>query len=126
MDNDCVIVGANFAGLACAIALARAGMRVTVLEKRSDAGEKLHTTGIIVKDAIDQVAILDRLPADLVRRVAGVRLYAPNMQYVDLAAPGYYFLTTDTPEVMRWLAARAEGAGARIRYRALFRQANRL
>ncbi len=66
---DCAVVGASFAGLACANALARAGMRVTVLEKKSDAGEKLHTTGIIVKDAIDQVALLDGLPADLVRRI---------------------------------------------------------
>ena len=112
MDNDCVVVGASFPGLACATALARAGLRVTVLEKKADAGEKLHTTGIIVKDAIDQAAILDRLPAQLVRRVGGVRLYAPNLRHVDLAAPGYYFLTTDTPEVMRWLAARAEEAGA--------------
>jgi digeranylgeranylglycerophospholipid reductase len=126
MDSDCVIVGASFAGLACAIALARSGLRTTVLEKKADAGEKLHTTGIIVKDAIDQVAILDPLPAELVRRVNGVRLYAPNLQHVDLAAPGYYFLTTDTPGVMRWLAGRAEQAGARIRYRALFREAKRL
>jgi flavin-dependent dehydrogenase len=126
MDHDCVVVGASFAGLACAMALARAGLRVTVLEKKADAGDKLHTTGIIVKDAIDQVAILDRLPADLVRRVSGVRLYAPNLRHVDLGAPGYYFLTTDTPEVMRWLASRAEQAGARIRYRALFREAPRM
>jgi digeranylgeranylglycerophospholipid reductase len=126
MDHDCVVVGASFAGLACAMSLARAGLRVMVLEKRADAGDKLHTTGIIVKDAIDQVAILDRLPAGLVRRVSGVRLYAPNLRYVDLAAPGYYFLTTDTPEVMSWLASRAEEAGARIRYRALFREAARV
>jgi len=126
MDNDCTIVGASFAGLACAIALARSGMRVTVLEKKVDAGQKLHTTGIIVKDAIDQVAILDSLPAQFVRRISGVRLYAPNLQHVDLAAPGYYFLTTDTPEVMRWLASRAEESGARISYRALFREATRL
>jgi digeranylgeranylglycerophospholipid reductase len=126
MDHDCIVVGASFAGLACAMAVARAGLRVTVLEKKADAGDKLHTTGIIVKDAIDQVAILDRLPAELVRRVSGVRLYAPNLQHVDLAAPGYYFLTTDTPEVMRWLASRTEEAGARIRYRALFREAPRV
>jgi digeranylgeranylglycerophospholipid reductase len=126
MDNDCVIVGASFAGLACALALARAGLRVTVLEKKADAGEKLHTTGIIVKDAVDQVAILDELPPELTRRVNGVRLYAPNLQYADLAAPGYYFLTTDTPAVLRWLAGRAEQAGGRIRYRALFREARRL
>jgi digeranylgeranylglycerophospholipid reductase len=126
MDSDCTIVGASFAGLACAMALARTGTRVTVLEKKADAGQKLHTTGIIVKDAIDQVAILDRLPAEFVRRVNGVRLYAPNLRHVDLAAPGYYFLTTDTPQVMRWLASRTEEAGARIKYRALFREAKRL
>lgn len=125
-ETDCTIVGASFAGLACATALARAGMRVTVLEKKADVGEKLHTTGIIVKDAIDQLAILDRLPTDIVRRITGVRLYAPNLQHVDLAAPGYYFLSTDTPQVMRWLAGEAEQAGARIEYRALFREAKRI
>lgn len=120
LQSDCVVVGASFAGLACASALARAGMRVTVLEKKAGAGEKLHTTGIIVKDAIDQVALLDGLPPELVHRINGVRLYAPNMHYVDLAAPGYYFLATDTPQVMRWLAERAEHSGARIVYRKSF------
>jgi flavin-dependent dehydrogenase len=124
-NMDCAVVGASFAGLGCATALARAGMRVTVLEKKADPGEKLHTTGIIVKDAIDQVALLDGLPADLVRRVNGVRLYAPNLRCVDLTAPGYYFLATDTPQVMRWLAARAEEAGAHIAYRTLFEKAGR-
>ena len=123
---DCVIVGASFAGLACASALGHAGMRVTVLEKKGDPGEKLHTTGIIVKDAIDQITLLDGLPADLLRRINGVRLYAPNLRFVDLAAPGYYFLATDTPEVMRWLAAQAEQAGARIAYQNSFQQAERI
>lgn len=122
---DCVVVGASFAGLACATALARAGANVAVLEKKADAGEKLHTTGIIVKDAIDQVALLDGLPPELVRRIGGVRLYAPNMRNVNLAAPGYYFLATDTPAVMRWLAAGAERAGATILYRTAFTGATR-
>jgi len=124
--SDCVVVGASFAGLASAHALARAGLRVTVLEKKSDAGAKLHTTGIIVKDAVDQIAMLDALPASLVRRIAGVRLYAPNLRHVDLTAPGYYFLATDTPGVMRWLAAEAERAGARIAYGSTFKDVTRL
>ena len=33
-----------------------------------------------------------------------MRLYSPSLRDVALAAPGYYFLTTDTPELMRWLA----------------------
>src|SRR6185436_20374651 len=124
--SDCVVVGASFAGLASAHALARAGLRVTVLEKKLDAGDKLHTTGIIVKDAVDQVAMLDALPPGLVRRIAGVRLYAPNLRHVDLAAPGYYFLATDAPGVMRWLAAKAERAGARIACRTPFVHARRI
>jgi len=125
-QTDCIVVGASFAGLACASALARTGMRVTVLEKKADPGEKLHTTGIIVKDAIDQVPLLDGLPPELVHRITGVRLYAPSLRYVDLAAPGYYFLATDTPNVMRWLAAQAEHAGARIVYRKAFARAEPL
>jgi flavin-dependent dehydrogenase len=109
-----VIVGASFAGLASAHALASNGLAVTVLEKKSGVGERLHTTGIIVKEAVEQVPLLDSLPASLARRIHGVRLYAPNLTHVDLAAPGYYFLATDTSRVMCWLAAEAEAAGARV------------
>lgn len=126
LKSDCVVVGASFAGLASAYALARSGLDVTVLEKKQDVGEKLHTTGIIVKDAVDQIALLDALPAALVRRIPGVRLYAPNLTYVDLAAPGYYFLATDTPGVMRWLAGEAQSAGAHIALGAAFKDAERL
>ncbi|MGQ0429455.1 MAG: NAD(P)/FAD-dependent oxidoreductase [Gammaproteobacteria bacterium] len=125
-ETDCVIVGASFAGLACAAALARAGHRVTVLEKRADVGGKLHTTGVIVKDAVDQVSLLDGLPEPIIHRIPGVRLYAPNLRCVDLHAPGYYFLATNTPAVMRWLAARVEDAGAEIRCNATFTCARRI
>jgi flavin-dependent dehydrogenase len=110
-STDCTIVGASFAGLACATALARRGLRVHVLERKQDPGDKLHTTGIIVKEVVDQIALFDRLPAEIVRTIPGVRLYAPNMRYVDLDAPGYYFLATDTPNVIRWLADQAREAG---------------
>ena len=123
---DCIVVGASFAGLACAYALARRGVQVTVLEKKTDPGEKLHTTGIIVKDAIDHIALLDTLPSALTRRIRGVRLYAPNMRHVDLAAPGYYFLATDTPNLMRWLAERVIDAGAKIRYGTCYSGAQRV
>lgn len=111
---DCTIVGASFAGLACATVLARRGLRVRVLERKLDPGEKLHTTGIIVKEVVDQIALFDRLPAELVRPVPGVRLYAPSLRYVDLDAPGYYFLATDTPNVLRWLAGAAQRAGVEV------------
>jgi digeranylgeranylglycerophospholipid reductase len=100
-------------------------MRVIVLERKADVGEKLHTTGIIVKDAVDQIALLDGLPPPIVRRIDGVRLYSPSLRHVDLSAPGYFFLATDTPALMRWLATRASEAGAVIALQTSFVAAQR-
>jgi flavin-dependent dehydrogenase len=94
--------------------LARRGLRVRVLERKHDPGDKLHTTGIIVKEVVDQIALFDHLPSEFVRPVPGVRLYAPNMRYIDLDAAGYYFLATDTPNVIRWLATQAQQAGVEL------------
>jgi flavin-dependent dehydrogenase len=124
-STDCTIIGASFAGLACATVLARRGLRVRVLERKSDPGAHLHTTGIIVKEVVDQIALLDPLPTSMVRQVPGVRLYAPNMRYVDLDAPGYYFLATDTPNVIRWLADQAQRLGAEISLGSSFNGATR-
>lgn len=46
---DVLVVGASFAGVACAIEAARAGLRVILIERKTDAGEKLHTTGIVAR-----------------------------------------------------------------------------
>ncbi|NZA26576.1 FAD-dependent monooxygenase [Luteimonas sp. SJ-92] len=121
MDNatpssapDVVVVGASFAGAACAIAAAQRGLRVCVLERKRDPGEKLRTTGIIVKEAAERT-LLNQLPASMTRRIEEVRLYAPSLKQVALAAPGYYFLTTDTPAVMRWLAGQLHDHGVDLR-----------
>jgi len=111
---DLVVVGASFAGTACAIAAAQRGLHVVVLERKRDPGEKLRTTGIIVKEAAERTLLGD-IPASMVRRVEQVRLYAPSLKQVALAAPGYYFLTTDTPAVMRWLAGQMRANGVDLR-----------
>jgi flavin-dependent dehydrogenase len=113
-DFDVVVVGASFAGAACAIAAAQRGLRVCVLERKRDPGEKLRTTGIIVKEAAERT-LLHRLPGAMTRRIGAVRLYAPSLRQVALAAPGYYFLATDTPAVMRWLAAQMVDHGVDLR-----------
>jgi len=122
---DVVVVGASFAGAACALAARQAGLRVCVLERKRDPGIKLHTTGIIVKEAAEQTW-LGRIPASLVHRVERVRLYAPNLRSVDLRSPGYYFLTTDTANVMRWLAAELEANGVELRLMQSFTDARRV
>lgn len=121
---DVVVVGASFAGAGCALAARRAGLRVCVLERKRDPGMRLHTTGIIVREAAEGTA-LSRLPAPLVRRIDGVRLYAPNLRSVALQRDDYYFLTTETAGVMRWLAGELEQAGVELRLTQSFTDARR-
>lgn len=119
MDFDLVVVGGSFAGLVCARTAAMRGLKVAVIDRRREPGTAVHTTGILVKEAADE---LD-LPSDLVRRIHGVRLYAPSLASVDLAEPGYYFLATDTARLLRWLALDAAMAGARLCYGTSYRGA---
>lgn len=119
---DLVIVGASFAGLVAARTAAMRGLDVAVLEAKPEAGHRVATTGILVKEAAEEIDI----PHTLTRRVHGVRLYAPSRRHIDLFAPGYFFLTTDTANVLRWLATEAVRAGAKILYRARFEGADRV
>ncbi|TDK19947.1 NAD(P)/FAD-dependent oxidoreductase [Luteimonas aestuarii] len=114
MQWDVVVVGASFAGVACALAARRAGLRVCVLERKRDPGIKLHTTGILVREAVS-AGVLGRIPEALVHPVSDVRLYAPNLRSTRLSSPGYHFLTTDTPNLMRWLAGLLVDSGAELR-----------
>ena len=116
---DLVIIGAGFAGLVCARVAAERGLQVAVVEKKPEPGVQLHTTGIVVKEAAEEL----RIPQHLTRAVRGVRLYAPNMRHIDLESPGYYFLATDTAGVLRWLADEAERAGAALIFGTAFESA---
>lgn len=123
-DWDLVVAGASFAGAACALAAAQYGLRVCVLERKADPGARLHTTGILVKEALEQTW-LQHAPAELLQRVEQVRMYAPNLRNVLLAAPGYYFMTTDTPNLMRWLASQLPAHGVTLRLQQPFTEAQR-
>lgn len=122
---DAIVVGAGFAGLACARELAIHGLRVCVIDRKRDLGERMHTTGILVQEACD-APLLAGLPCPLVRAVPSVRLYAPNLRSVRLGADGYRFYTTDTPALMRWLGEHAEACGAELRRGQPFRDATRV
>lgn len=92
-EYDLLIAGGGFAGLVCARTAAARGLKVAVLDRKPEPGARVHTTGIVVKEAAEEVA----LPARLTRPIAGVRLYTPSLRWIDLDSPGYHFLATDTP-----------------------------
>lgn len=122
---DLAIAGASFAGLAAAHRAAKRGLEVVVLEKKAEAGRPIHTTGILVQEALARLeAEFGALPRELIRTVPGIRLYAPSLKFNDLFSPGYEFYPTDTPALMRWLAGEAQRAGAEIRFGAPIERAS--
>ncbi|UCH74955.1 MAG: NAD(P)/FAD-dependent oxidoreductase [Rhodospirillales bacterium] len=116
---DLVVVGAGFAGLVCARVAAERGLSVAVIERKQEPGLQLHTTGIVVKEAAEELQI----PRQFTRAVPGIRLYTPRLRQIDLESPGYYFLATDTAGVLRWLSGEAERAGASLIYGVAFESA---
>lgn len=110
MDFDVIIVGASFAGLSAARTAASRGLSVAVIEAKRDPGARIHTTGIFVREALQEID----LPSRFTRRVPGVRLYAPDLNSVDLVSPGTAFFTTRTADLLRWMADAARDAGAHL------------
>ncbi len=109
---DLVVVGAGFAGLACARAAAHRGLKTTVLDRKPQAGVQMHTTGIIVKELADEWDV----PPRLTHKVHGVRLYSPSGRFIDLHRPGYYFLATNLCALMQWWTLRAKMIDVDVRF----------
>ena len=118
--QDLVIVGAGFAGTACAKVAAEQGLRTLVLERKPWPGRRVHTTGILVRE----LAELWDPPARLCRRIEGIRLYGPGGRSIDLHSPGNYFLATATAALMEWHRRQAIDAGAAVRFGSAFRHAH--
>src|SRR5262249_27266662 len=113
---DLLIVGASFAGLVAARTAAMRGLSVVVLEAKDDAGARVATTGILVKEAAEEIDV----PHAMTRCIHGVGLYAPNLRHIALFSAGSLLLTTPPQRLARWLGPAAQRAGARIVYGARF------
>ena len=109
---DLVVVGAGFAGLACAKRAAECGLAALVIERQASPGRNIHTTGILVKEAQAEWSA----PAELVRRIKRVRLYTPSGRHIELQQEGYHFLATDTQRLMNYLTDEVRRAGATVRF----------
>ncbi len=116
-SHDVVVVGAGFAGLACARRLAERGLSVMVMDRKSEPGERIHTTGILVREAWEEWAV----PDTLVRRINRVRVYTPSHRSVEFNGGSYFFMATDTARLMRHLAEETRDAGAEVRFGEKFR-----
>lgn len=111
-EYDLIIVGGSFSGLSCAKSASARGLQTVLFDKKRAPDASTQSTGIFVKEIADQID----LPPVLTRKIHGVRLYSPNLNSIDLVSPGYYFLATNTTQVLKWLADQAADTGAELLY----------
>ncbi len=109
---DLAVVGAGFAGLACARRAAERGLDVVVLDRKREPDERIHTTGILVREAWEEWSV----PDSLVRRIDRVRVHTPGHRHVELGRRDYFFMATDTARLLRRLVDETRSAGAEVRF----------
>jgi flavin-dependent dehydrogenase len=82
-NYDVTIIGAGLAGLQCARLLARKGLRVLLVDRKSALDQKIHTTGIFVRRTL-----LDfDLPEDcLGPPIKHVTLYSPALRSIEFVS----------------------------------------
>ncbi len=94
---DVAIIGAGFSGLSCAEKLSQKGLSVILFDKKKELDQHIHTTGIIVDEALNE---WDINPVHL-KPINHVKLFLPNLKHIDLKSSNYNFYLTDTGAVLK-------------------------
>ncbi|MGB8345669.1 MAG: FAD-dependent oxidoreductase, partial [Ktedonobacteraceae bacterium] len=121
MDFDTIIVGAGPAGSSAALALARAGLRVALIERGEYAGAKnvsgaaLYAPGLLadlLPNYWEDAPVERYLTRRVVTFLGKESALALDYRTSHFAEPPYNGFTILRPKFDRWLAGKAEQTGA--------------
>jgi len=108
---DVIVVGGGPAGSSAAGVLAGAGRSVLVLDKKRRIGEPNHCGEGISAFGLQEAGITGHHPW-ILKKVRGCKLMFPNGTEIRFTQTGYCI---DRPSFDRFLAKRAQGAGAEFK-----------
>jgi flavin-dependent dehydrogenase len=108
-DYDAVIIGAGLAGLQCARLLALRGAKILLVDRKTDLGKGIHTTGIFVRKTFEDFQFP---PETLGAPVRNVTLYSPQMRPLRLSSPHDEFRVGRMRELYQHLLNECVESGA--------------
>ncbi len=105
---DVIVVGAGLAGLQSARLLARRGLKVIVIDRKSRVDRSIHTTGIFVRRTLEDFAFPEDCLGPVVRHVT---LYSPARRRMDLSSPYDEFRIGRMGRLYQWMLEECLRAG---------------
>jgi digeranylgeranylglycerophospholipid reductase len=111
-EFDAIVVGAGPAGSTAAEHLARAGLRVALLEEHAQAGLPVHCSGLVSPRALEIAEIPEEAVA--LRRYHQARIWGPGGGALWVRSESVQAIAVDRARFDQILAGRAAEAGAEL------------
>jgi geranylgeranyl reductase family protein len=108
---DAIVVGGGPAGLYAGSRLAEAGFAVALFEEHQRAGEPVHCTGVLAREAFSEFGLGTE---SVLNELSTVQFYAPSGAPVQYSTPDVEAVVVDRIQFDRALARRAADAGVRL------------